>query len=924
MSIGIRVNMVVLVVLGLLLLATLLLVNEGVMNLTNQTGREQGLNDGSIIQVELTKRLELLQTATRALALTPEMIESVQSGDMYLAENAVITASSTFDMDDIDLVGLDGERLVDLVEVSQPENEDEILSIALQGLPISGLLIDDAEQQIRLVAAYPLRDPMGEPVGAVMTSDYLDGQLLRELVFDNENIYLALIYNDAIIAHTGYRDRVIKDYQSMLFEQQNIIDEALQGELATAPELLQIEGQPHALVYVPIAVRGEPRAVIGVLSNMGSSQVLLTQFTERLTLVVSMLAIGALVIMTLFLRFNIVRPLRSLQRAADNMAHGNYDQRVMHTRSDEIGQVSQAFHMMAQAVQEREETLQHLALSLEERNRELKIQSIEASDARMMAEQANLAKSQFLANMSHELRTPLNAILGYSEMLIEEADDMGITELRPDLDRIYAAGRHLLALINDILDISKIEAGKMDLYLERFALTGLIHDVTSTIEPLVAQKHNRLVVQHTDHLGEMHADQTKVQQVLLNLLSNAAKFTEAGHVTLHVSRRPERPDMSLQLVAQAEHGDSHKFAVTDWMVFEVSDTGIGMTTEQQEKIFQAFSQADASTTRRYGGTGLGLAISRHFCQMMGGDIVVRSDFGQGSTFTVYLPVDVTHAQSDSTKTAREDGKHAFHEQDMLDIKYPESDTAEDLVLVIDDDPDACDLMRRLLKAEGFQVIAALSGQEGIHLARKLRPSFITLDVMMAGMDGWQVLAALREDPELVDIPIIMVTIVDEKQVGFTLGATDYLTKPINREQVLALLQRYQRHSRRAPFRILVADDDPLVRELLRRILETQDWHVIEARDGQHTLELVETESPDCLLLDIMMPKVDGFEVVRTLRAHAQWKDLPIIVLSARILDPEEESYLRHSVERILQKGSYNHEELLFEVRELINKRLHCQ
>ena len=357
----------------------------------------------------------------------------------------------------------------------------------------------------------------------------------------------------------------------------------------------------------------------------------------------------------------------------------------------------------------------------------------ETQRARDAAEEANRTKSQFLANMSHELRTPLNAIIGYSEMLQEEAAEMEDNDFGPDLERINGAGKHLLGLINDVLDISKIEAGGMDVYLESFDVAPMVQDVVSTIQPIVEKSANELNVECSDELGVIYADMTKVRQGLFNLLSNASKFSENGTITLNVSR-------------DTQEGE-------DWFNFAVSDTGIGMTEEQMSRLFEAFSQAEASTTRRFGGTGLGLAITQHFCQMMGGDVLVESEEGIGSTFTIRLPAVVVIPEEPS--------------DDAPEQPLPDEDSAGDIVLVVDDDATVHDLIQRSLSGQGFRLVHAMGGQEGLRLARELRPQIITLDVMMPGMDGWAVLSALKAEPELADIPVIMVTIVDQKHGVFS-------------------------------------------------------------------------------------------------------------------------------------------------------------
>jgi PAS domain S-box-containing protein len=369
------------------------------------------------------------------------------------------------------------------------------------------------------------------------------------------------------------------------------------------------------------------------------------------------------------------------------------------------------------------------------------------------AEAASRAKSAFLANMSHELRTPLNAIIGYSEMVFEEAQERGQDGLLGDLEKIQSSGKHLLALINDILDLSKIEAGRMELHFEVFEVPGLVSEAVSTIEPLAARRGNLLEVACPGEL-RMRCDMMRLRQVLLNLLSNASKFTERGRVRLSVSSRQRDGQ--------------------PWVSFEVTDTGIGMSPEQLGRLFQAFSQADVSTTRKYGGTGLGLVISRQLCQMMGGDIAVESQPGRGSTFTVHLPLGV---------------EASLPAVQGLLFRGPAVAVPGSTVLVIDDDRLVRDLLRRFLAKEGLKVAMASSGEEGLRLARELRPSLITLDVVMPGMDGWAVLRELRADPDLDAVPVVMITIVDNPAEGRALGATDYLTKPVDWKRLSLVLAR---------------------------------------------------------------------------------------------------------------------------------------
>jgi signal transduction histidine kinase/DNA-binding response OmpR family regulator len=556
-----------------------------------------------------------------------------------------------------------------------------------------------------------------------------------------------------------------------------------------------------------------------------------------------------------------IRRLAELERRVSQQQ--NYSIRAAKEGNDEVGVLIDGFNEMLAQIQIRDEEL---------------------SVAKEKAEEANRTKSGFLANMSHELRTPLNGILGFTEMMMEEAGDRGDDHLQPDLEKINAAGKHLLALINDILDLSKIEAGKMELYYEEVDLPSAVNDVATTVRSLVKKNQNQFEVYCPADLGIVLADLTRLRQILFNLLTNAAKFTEGGTVELHVSR-------------EYVHG-------AQWTIFEIKDTGIGISREQLDKLFLAFSQADATTTRRFGGTGLGLTISRQIARMMGGDISVESELGKGSTFTVALPL----------QRAGSDEKQQLPAPiDSHDRRGAHGTT----VLIIDDDPNARELLHRLLEKEGFQTYTARDGEDGLRLARKVAPAVITLDVFMPSMDGWAVLTALKSDPVLANIPVVVVSIVDNKEMGFSLGAADYVTKPVDRDRLISIISRYRHNG--APS-VLLIEDEPDSRQHIAKALQNEGWSVTEASNGAEGLRAVERSRPDLILLDLPMPEMDGFDFIEKLHSEDGWRSIPVIVITAKDITKQDRIKLKGRVETILLKHQYSIDELVQEIRAVAASR----
>ena len=510
------------------------------------------------------------------------------------------------------------------------------------------------------------------------------------------------------------------------------------------------------------------------------------------------------------------------------------------------------------------------------------------------AEAANIEKSQFLSAMSHELRTPLNAIIGYSELLAEEENVVREPRLLWDVQKILGAGSHLLSLINNILDLSKIDAGGAELLLMSVSVADLLDEVATSAAALVEKNENILTIDCDPGLDEIYTDATKLRQIIFNLLSNAAKFTTNG--TIELTARRVKPG-----------ADAGKIA------FSVRDSGIGMNENQLEHLFQPFTQSDSSTTREHDGTGLGLALSWRLAKLLGGAITVATELGHGSAFTLTLPGEIQEAPDVSglLQGANKDGVPVI----QLANRAPAVVDSSRTVIVIDDAPEARQLLTTHLENEGWNVVTAANAETGIRIARNLQPAAITLDALMPGIDGWGTLEVLKADPKTAHIPVVMCSILDDRNRGFALGVADFLVKPISRERLLSALQRY-RGTRSG--RLLIVEDDDATREMLARTARGRNWQVAEATDGQQALDSIAVDRPDLILLDLLMPILDGFGVVEALQRNPAWREIPVLVVTAKDLSPHDRERLHGHVESIIEKKGYSMAEVLAE----ITRRLH--
>ncbi len=521
----------------------------------------------------------------------------------------------------------------------------------------------------------------------------------------------------------------------------------------------------------------------------------------------------------------------------------------------------------------------------------------ETQQARSAAEHANQSKSAFLANMSHELRTPLNAIIGFTRIVQRKAMDSLPAKQLDNLDKVLASADHLLGLINTILDIAKIEAGRMDVQPTTFDPVELVTMCIDTTQPLL-RPGVTLMIDGAAHLPPIFADQDKVKQILLNLLSNAAKFTHEGTVTLRVRTERSEPGTS---------ADDEVFNSRFTVLFEVIDTGIGIAEDALEHIFDEFQQADSSTTRKYGGTGLGLSISRHLAQLLDSELTATSTLGSGSIFTLRLPIrhgdtpPSTHAASSANAAAAE----------------ARTQNEQPIVLAIDDDPDAIELLQENLAGTDYRVVAARGGDEGMQKAKELHPYAITLDVMMPDKDGWQVLHELKHDPATRDVPVILLTIVDTKALGYQLGATDYLLKPLDHEVVLAALARAAQTSATTSRRLLVVDDGAAIGTMVQQILADSAYDIEIVNDGEAALEAIAQRRPDAILFDLLMSQTDGLGMIEQLRQQPDYASIPVIVLTAEALTDEDEIRLRECAAQIMQKHGLEGDMLIRELQRLL-------
>lgn len=648
------------------------------------------------------------------------------------------------------------------------------------------------------------------------------------------------------------------------------------------------------------------RGSVQVLMSLEATQANIRQtFAAGIGLTLGTILIGVLVSFG-FCNY-VLTPVQDMARAATRIAAGDLSQRVPLKGRDEIGLLAESFNHMAaslsqmtQAQQQRLDELSEayqqieqlnvgLESKVEARTEELRLQQQELRQVNTRLEIANRHKSEFLANMSHELRTPLNAIIGFSDVLIEKMFGDLNAQQEEYLNDILSSGQHLLSLINDILDLSKVEAGKMEFEPTVFDLRDILEGSLVMVKERAMSHGIGLSLEMDEALRPITGDERKVKQILFNLLSNAVKFTPArGKVGIVAS----------------QHAEAVHIAV--W------DTGIGIAPEDQPRIFDEFQQVGHGLAGKTEGTGLGLTLTKKFVELHGGTLQVESTPGHGSTFTFTLPYRVPESQE--TVALYDDQSRAPHRP---------SGQAGPLVLVIEDDPKAADLLRIYLHEAGYTVEVAHDGEVGLQKAKQLAPVAVILDVLLPQVDGWAFLSQIKAEPATRGIPVVITSIVDQKGKGFALGAAEYLIKPVHKGELLKTLAAF-RHvacARTEGARILVIDDDPRSVDLIAVALEPEGWQVLRAYDGDAGIALAEREQPALIILDILMPEMDGFAVLERLQQSPVTRQLPVIIYTVKQLTSAEKERLKGRIERLAHKTTLSQKDVTLMVKEALERTL---
>src|SRR3990170_783956 len=689
-------------------------------------------------------------------------------------------------------------------------------------------------------------------------------------------------------------EKTWSDYKEMKDNAISLSSKSNTAALALVKGDLQVRFK-HAMEALHALLAEEKNDAFSKYQRAGYFSKIITWMTLSLTIAAIIISVGLWSILT----SSIVKPIEVLEESAKKIADGNLKERASVLSEDEIGDLATEFNKMAEylegyyatlekKVEERTETIMAANEELFRKKQEMEIMNEELI-------KANKMKSQFLANISHELRTPLNSIMGFSELLKEKSFGELNEKQTQYVNYIHTSGSHILHLINNILDLSKIEAGRLELEPEEFPLADVIGEVLGSIRPL-AHKKGVVVESKTTPISPIvKLDRQKFKQIMLNLLSNAVKFNREGgrvHVDWNISAEPKGTGMEKALS------------------ISVKDTGIGIQGNDIPRVFKEFEQLDPSITREYGGTGLGLALTKRLVELHSGRIWLESEYGKGSTFNFVIPQGGAGLESEVM--------HTNFLKDTTAKDYYGHEALSAAILVASESQDMNELIKTYLTQNGYDVKLAVDGVDLIKKANQIKPFAIILGIALPKKDGWEVLRELKASPDTCEIPTVIVSSSNNKELGFSLGAVDYLVKPVNKDKLLSTLDKlsFTTKLKRHPFSILVIDDEPQVLEFLGDILEKEGFGVLKATNGEEGIALAIERDPDLIILDLMMPRVSGFDVVYHLKKHPTAKDIPIVIFTAKGITAADKEELGDGIANILRKADFSKIHLLNEIKKL--------
>ncbi len=811
------------------------------------------------------QELEGLVVKARAIAYAQEIRTTLN--DPAGLTRAILPLKAQLGLDEVIIADASGREVLHLAPVHLEPNAErsalvaDLLRRTASGRNLSDLVLAPGSALLYGAAAI---EGQSSVLGTVVVGKVFDNDMASRLALGTP-AQVTFLRQGQVVA-TSIQDST-PHLQALTQTMATPEGPLAQGKVAS----LRIEGVPYGALSRPFVIGNKVRGTLAISLDLTDEVATQGQIRQTIIFLAGLFAL-VIVVVGYGATTWALRPLGRLMLATERIGSGDLNYRVgLHTR-DELQDLGEKFDAMAARLKDAQADLERAYLQ-------------EKAFSAQLAEASRL-KSEFLANMSHELRTPMNAIIGFSEILLDDSfADVPREQQKDFLNNILSSARHLMQLINDMLDLSKIEAGQMELHPEEFAIIDALADVEATMRPMASRKSITVTLTVDRGLGPVVADIRRFKQVLLNLLSNAIKFTpDEGRVAL---------------LARGRNGE---------VEVSVTDTGIGIALEDQERIFSEFQQVDGSVSRQYEGTGLGLALTKRFVEMHGGRLWVESALGKGSTFAFTMP----QAKSPTVPAT------AALEAPTPLTTAPRSDE-DHLILVVADDPQARELMGLSLSQAGYQVAYAADGEEAVAQARRLVPTAMFLDILLPKKNGWQVLADIKGDPLTATIPVIITSVLDNREIGFSFGAAEYLVKPLDRGQLLTAIQALGLPTGEADGsrRVLVVDDDQMVIDLLTIFLEPIGYGVIQAHGGQEGLDLAHAHLPDLIILDLMMPEVNGFDVARQLREDPATRAIPVLVLTAKELTSGDYQMLQGKVETVMQKASFSRDQLLVELKRLL-------